>query len=486
MNKLINRYSAISGLSAILLILTFYSCTPKRTQEPEQPYPYNVREVSFMSADGKTKLSGTVTAPKSGPARGAIVLLSGSGPDDRDYTNQFGHRPFLVLADYLTRNGITVLRYDERGVGKSSGDFKNASYEDLALDAVGAVKSLQGPPYFYNIGIIGHSEGGGMAALVAQKVKTEFLVLMAPDNSTARESLLHQTDARLQNMEVDEETRQEILAGIDSLLSIVKTAASPTIAKTKMLELVEDRQTNGSDRYKEVSTRLGDPERFIEGCLDPKFIYRLQHDPKELLSKVDVPVLLMFGDDDHALDVKTNLPLMKKALEYTWHDVKIFPGVGHLFMNSKGVAMNDLDDVEETIAPEVLKTIDTWIKADSVRRRLYWIPFRWEERKQNELYFCESKNDWNKTPLAVMEKDGRLKISPYWYKRIYLEPVHVSRVAEGNWSGTFRNDSLEVTISGKLEKGVPYLSLAGFGTLVLKSPTHTTRDTVYITKEEQR
>jgi pimeloyl-ACP methyl ester carboxylesterase len=472
-------------LFLIPLLLFVYSCAPERTQEPKAPYPYGVEEVSFISVDGKTKLSGTLTQPKS-RARFAVILISGSGPQDRDYTNQFGHRPFLVLADYLTRNGITVLRYDERGVGKSSGDFQNASYDDLATDAAGALKFLRSTPNDYHtVGIIGHSEGGGMAPLVAQKVKADFLVLMAPDNSPARESLLHQTDARLQSMEVEETTRQEILAGIDSILSIARRETSPAIAKSKMMEIVERRNATGSDRYKEVSARLGDPERFIDGCLDPKFVYRLHHDPKEELSKVNVPVLVLYGDDDHALDVKTNLPLIEKALEYTWHDVKIFPGVGHLFMKSKGVEMSDLDDVEETIAPEVLETITEWIKQDSVRRRLSWIGFQWEERKDIVLYISEPRpHSWYKMVIAKFQKDGKLRIrADYRNPPIYLEPVNVSPVTRGDWSGTFRNDSLEVQLSATLEKDQGHLSLSGFGTLTLKSPKQTTRDSVYFVKE---
>jgi uncharacterized protein len=243
-------------LFLILPVIFFYSCTPERKQEPKAPYPYDVKEVSFMSADGKTKLSGTLTQAKGQLKRCAVILISGSGPHDRDYTNQFGHRPFLVLADYLSRNGITVLRYDERGVGKSSGDFQNASYDDLAADAAGALEFLRSAPYHYHtVGIIGHSEGGGMAPLVAQKVKAGFLVLMAPDNSSARESLLYQTDARLQSMDVEETTRKEILAGIDSILSIVRREISPAIAKSKMMEIVEQRKATGSERYKEVSAR---------------------------------------------------------------------------------------------------------------------------------------------------------------------------------------------------------------------------------------
>jgi hypothetical protein len=200
---------------------------------------------------------------------------------------------------------------------------------------------------------------------------------------------------------------------------------------------------------------------------------------------VNVPVLVLYGDDDHALDVKTNLPLIEKALEYTWHDVKIFPGVGHLFMKSKGVAMSDLDDVEETIAPEVLETITGWIKQDSVRRRLYSMGIQWEERKDIELYISEPTPDyWNKMVIAKFQKDGKLRISSdYRNPPIYLDPVNVSPVTKGDWSGTFRNDSLEVQLSATLEKDRGHLSLSGFGTLTLKSPKQTTRDSVYFVKE---
>jgi pimeloyl-ACP methyl ester carboxylesterase len=306
-------------------------------------------------------LSGTLTTPVDDQLKMAVVLLSGSGPDDRDYLNQFGHKPFLVLAHYLTEQGITVLRYDERGVGKSQGNYREASYERLASDAAAAVGYLRDKGY-QKVGIIGHSEGGGLAPLASTKAKTDFLVLMAPDNSAADESIIGQTRTRLKDMDVDEHTSSQVIATIDSMLLILKLTSDRDIARKDMESLLLERDREATDDYKRVAKQLGDPHTFINGLLDPKFVYRLNHDPKETFKKMRMPVLVLFGDDDHLFDLKTNLPLIEHAFDSTDHDVKVFPGLGHLFMKTKGIPFESISEIEQTIDPEVLRTISKWIK----------------------------------------------------------------------------------------------------------------------------
>ncbi len=343
----------------LLLTLTLLSCGNNRTQEPDGPLPYESKEVNFESLDGQVTLSGTLTTSTTNPLKTAVVLISGSGPDDRDYNNHFKHRPFLVLSHYLTQKGIAVLRYDERGVGRSEGDYRHAAYEDLVADVAGAIRYLRGQG-FQKVGLIGHSEGGGLAPVASFQAETDFLVLMAPANATADESLVYQTRARLKDMEVSEKTREEIIVTLDSLLTIAKSEPDALRAKIKMDDLIARTDQRASEDYKTTAQRLGDVNRLIDGFLDPKFRYSLRNDPKDEFRKLRIPVLVLYGDGDMLIDVSKNLPLIKKALDSTSHEIRIFPGLGHLFMSGK-VPMEDLHEVEETIDPQVLSTISDWI-----------------------------------------------------------------------------------------------------------------------------
>jgi pimeloyl-ACP methyl ester carboxylesterase len=348
-------------LSFLLVIISLFSCGDnKRTQEPKEPLTYESREINFKSQQGEVTLTGTLTTPTKDSLKTAVILISGSGPDDRDYKNQFGHKPFLVLSHYLTRKGITVLRYDERGVGKSTGNYREATYENLVSDVVGAINYLRDMG-FEKVGLIGHSEGGGLAPVVSLQVKSDFLILMAPGNDTADRTLVYQTSELLKNMGVSENTRGEIIETVNSLLAIAKSESDLGSAKAKMENVITQKNQSATEDYKNTTQRLGDPNRLIEGFLDHKFIYRLKNDPKETFKKIRIPVLVLYGDEDGLVDVNSNLALIENALDSTQHEIKVFPGLGHLLMNAKGVPMENLHEIDETIAPEVLTTISNWI-----------------------------------------------------------------------------------------------------------------------------
>ena len=348
-------------LSFLLTSISLFSCGDnKRTQEPKEPLPYESREINFKSLEGDVTLYGTLTTPTNDSLKTAVVLISGSGPDDRDYKNQFGHRPFLVLSHYLTQKGITVLRYDERGVGKSEGNYGEATYENLVSDAAGGINYLRDIG-FQRVGLIGHSEGGGIAPVASLQAKTDFLILLAADNATSDKSLVYQTGTRLKNMGVDENTSREIIETVNSLLAIAKSESDIATAKTKMETVIEQKNQSATEDYKKTTQKLGDPNRLIHGFLDPKFIYRLHNDPKDTFKKIRIPVLVLYGDGDGSVDLNTNLPLIRKSFDSTEYEVKIYPGLGHLFMNDKGVPMEKLHDIDETIAPQVLSTISDWI-----------------------------------------------------------------------------------------------------------------------------
>jgi hypothetical protein len=169
---------------------------PRRPQEPEKPYPYHVEDVVYQNQDARVELAGTLTFPKSGAPFPAAILIPGSGPSDRDQT-VWGHKKFLVLADYLTRRGIAVLRSDDRGVGESTGDFDSATIADLASDTSAAVAYLKKRSEIVPdaIGLVGHSLGGDIAPLAAvQSPDVAFIVLMAGSASTMAEDIHYQTE----------------------------------------------------------------------------------------------------------------------------------------------------------------------------------------------------------------------------------------------------------------------------------------------------
>ncbi|SHH63592.1 hypothetical protein SAMN04488109_4751 [Chryseolinea serpens] len=352
----------MTRLPILLFAGILFSCGDKRTQEPTEPLPYASGDVTFKSLAGDVTLSGTVTAPLGDTSSTAVILVSGSGPDDRNYTNQFGHRPFLVLSDYLTQRGLTVLRYDERGVGQSEGRYREATYENLVDDIAGGVQYLR-QKGFKKIGIIGHSQGGNMAPLAAQKAAVDFLVLMAPPNATGRDITRHQVQRRLREVGASEAISREVVSTTDSLLSILQAEQNSAAAMTKMEALVAQKEKSASPEYNTITRQMGDVHHLLEGWLDPKFVFAIDNNPVAGLKTVTVPVLILYGDADGAMDVSANLPAQEAALDSVPHQIKVFPGLGHLFMNSQGVPIEKLHTVEETLSPEVLETIHTWIQS---------------------------------------------------------------------------------------------------------------------------
>jgi len=162
---------------------------PKRPQEPKPPFPYNEEDVTFPNKDANLNLAGTFTSPKEGDSFPAVILISGSGPQNRN-EELLGHKPFLVLADYLTKNGIAVLRFDDRGIGESTGDFSFATTKDFTTDILTAVEYLKTRDDVNKIGLIGHSEGGVIAPLAAvQSDDIDFIIMMAGPGMNGKEIL---------------------------------------------------------------------------------------------------------------------------------------------------------------------------------------------------------------------------------------------------------------------------------------------------------
>jgi pimeloyl-ACP methyl ester carboxylesterase len=337
---------------------------PKRPQEPKKPYPYKEEEVTFTNPEAGITLAGTLTLPKSGGPFPAAVLITGSGPEDRDEA-VFGHRPFLVLADYLTRQGIAVLRYDDRGVGKSTGNFATATSTDFASDAKAAVAYLKTRKEIRadKIGLIGHSEGGVIAPMVAAESKdVAFIVMMAGTGVPGDQVILEQAALIAKAMGTSEKEVQEARAISRKAFDIIKSGKdSATVASELRTLLLSAADTSAR---KDAQTSEAAVNAQIKQITSPWFRYFLTYDPRPALRKVHCPVLAIDGEKDLQVSPKQNLPQIEAALREGGNKdftVRELPGLNHLFQTATKGTPDEYAKIEETISPTALKLMGDWI-----------------------------------------------------------------------------------------------------------------------------
>lgn len=330
-----------------------------RPQDPAKPYPYNEEEFFFTNSHDGVKLAGTLTCPKDKGKHGAVLLITGSGPQNRN-EEVFNHRPFLVLSDYLTRKGFVVLRYDDRGVGKSGGNFSKATTTDFVNDAAAGVLYLKTRPEVKpgRIGLIGHSEGGIVSSILASlSADVAFVVLMAGPGVRGDEIIVRQTEklSRLAG------ASQEVAAGNGAIerkiLNIVEREKDDTKAAAELRSLMA--QIQGNDPSKKAAM-----EQEIKGLLSPWYRNMLTLDPAVYLSRVKCPVLALNGEKDCQVDPEQNLPAIEKALKAAGNGnftVREMPGLNHLFQKAKTGALSEYASIDETINPAVLQLIAAWL-----------------------------------------------------------------------------------------------------------------------------
>lgn len=335
--------------------------TLNRPQTPKKPYPYESEDVTFDSTAKDVTMAGTLTKPTGDGPFPAVVLVSGSGPQDRDET-LLGHKPFLVLADHLTRKGIAVLRYDDRGVGKSTGKFAEATSKDFADDAAGAVAFLKGRKEIGKIGLAGHSEGGLIAPMVAATNKdVGFIVLLAGPGLPGDEIILAQ--AELIGLAMGEK-KENVARGL-KLSRVLMDAAKKGAAEKELVDLIASAQTEMSDAEKK---EFDDQKDLIvartKELATPWFRYFLAFDPRPTLGKVKCPVLAINGELDLQVPCKANLEAIEKAVKAggnTDVTVKELKGLNHLFQTTKKGLPSEYGVIEETFSPAALDTISEWV-----------------------------------------------------------------------------------------------------------------------------
>ena len=341
---------------------------PKRPQEPKPPYPYNEEEVSYPNEKAGLTLAGTFTYPKEGNSFPAVVLISGSGAQNRN-EELFGHKPFLVLADYLTRNGIAVLRFDDRGTAKSTGDFSSATTKDFVSDALAGVEYLSSRKEVNKdkIGLIGHSEGGLIAPLAAvESPDVDFIVLMAGTGIIGKELLKKQTALILRANGYDEEKIKRDINVLSQMYEVIVTEKDTSVAREKLKEVFDKSYAELTDEEKK---EVGDPKQFfnqqIKTLLSPWFRFFLKYDPYPTLTKVKVPVLAINGEKDLQVPPKEDLEMIEKALKEGGnknYKVVELQGLNHLFQIAGTGSPAEYSKIKETISPVALKTITDWIK----------------------------------------------------------------------------------------------------------------------------
>lgn len=340
-----------------------------RPQEPKAPYPDTIEEIVFTNTKEKIDLAGTLTLPKGKDKSPVVILIAGSGPNDRDETI-FGHKPFWVLADHLSRNGIAVLRYDKRGVEKSGGEYFTATTQDFADDAEAALNYLKTRKEIdsSHIGLIGHSEGGIIAPMIAsQNRDVQFVVLMAGLGVSGAELSLAQNQFAFNMTSLSDKEKKtlddilkKVYASTHNWTGYVGSEAEREALKQELTILWQNLPT-------EIRGQVS-KETFVEkttaNIATPWFRHFLKVNPTAYLQKLTIPVLAINGEKDTQVEYTSNLAAIEAALKKgnnKQFEIKTYPNLNHLFQESTTGEIDEYAKIEQTISPEVLLDITNWI-----------------------------------------------------------------------------------------------------------------------------
>lgn len=287
-----------------------------RPQHPVEPYPYQTKEIAFQNEAANAWFAGTLVYPegyKEGDKVPVLIMVTGSGAENRD-EEVFDHKPFLVIADYLARHGIASLRFDDRGVGKSTGSMEGATTKDFAEDALAGIEMLRGLKQFSKVGVLGHSEGGSVAFMLGAKQKVDFIISMAGVGAKGDTALTAQAN------------RTYELMGVPMQVNVAQ--------------------------YRAQVAQLN----------SPWLNYFLDYDPIPDIQGTRCPVFAINGDKDVQVVSSLNLKGIEKALPKNKKNlVKEYPGLNHLFQHCTTGLPTEYAGIEETISEEVLGDIATWI-----------------------------------------------------------------------------------------------------------------------------
>jgi pimeloyl-ACP methyl ester carboxylesterase len=347
---------------------------PKRPQEPKPPFPYKSEDVTVPGPGGIT-LAGTLTMPEGKGPFAAVVLVSGSGPQDRDET-VFNHKPFLVLADHLTKAGFAVLRMDDRGTGKSGGSYTTATTDDFAKDAEAAVAFLKSRKEIdrKRVGLVGHSEGGIIAPIVAARNKdVAFIVLMAGVGVPGEQLLIRQSGDILRANGATEMLIQINAKAQRRMFAIVRSEPDSAAVVAKLNAAADSVAAEiGAMDPTQAEMAKQTMRRGSQMMASPWFRYLLTIDPAATLRTVKVPVLAINGSLDLQVAASENLAAIEKALRDGGNkDVttKELPGLNHLFQTATTGSPMEYSTIEETFAPAAMNVVSDWLLAKTSTKK---------------------------------------------------------------------------------------------------------------------
>lgn len=335
------------------LVLSAGELPRKRPQTPQPPYPYATEEVTFVNPDDGTVLAGTLTRPMLMPSNAskpapAVLMITGSGLQNRD-EEIMDHRPFAVIADYLARNGIASLRYDDRGFGASGGDASQATTVTFSRDAAAGLAYLRSLGQFGLIGALGHSEGGTIAFMLGASGETDFIISMAGAAIRGDSILTGQNKAMLLTSGIPVDIAEAYSSALGEIYScrIINTDATCTA------------NTDG------LPQQLADNLSHIASMpLGPWLSHFIAYDPADAIRRINCPVMAINGSLDMQVLASDNLPVLRRLVPATPYNlVKEYPGLNHMMQHCSTGAVSEYASIEETISAEVLSDISNWIKS---------------------------------------------------------------------------------------------------------------------------
>ena len=336
----------------------------RRSQNPKPPFPYDEEEVSYQNKEAGITLAGTFTKPKSGGSFPALLLITGSGPQNRD-EELLGHKPFLILADYLTRRGVAVLRVDDRGIGRSTGKFSGATTQDFAGDVRAGIEYLKTrrDVNAKKIGLLGHSEGGIIAPMVAAESKDVAFIVMMAGTSLPGDQILCLQDSLI-SLAMGQSTVQvqKDLSVKRAMYALIRNETDTTKLRQGLVTILResmptDSTTGGAANKAAVNAALAQ-------LMSPWFRFFLTYDPAPALRKLTCPVLALNGSKDLQVPAQEDLEGMRRAFNASGNKkatAKLLPGLNHLFQKAETGSPSEYAKIDETINPEALQVIGDWI-----------------------------------------------------------------------------------------------------------------------------
>lgn len=335
-----------------------------RPQQPKPPFPYRSEAVRVQN--GEVTLAGTLTLPKGKGPFAAVLFITGSGPQDRDETLA-GHKPFLLLADTLTRAGYATLRLDDRGVGGSSGDLSRATYDDLTADVLAGVAFLRAHAAIDSerIGLFGHSEGGYLAPLAAERsADVAFVILMAGPAVSGEAVLLLQNRLIYEGLGLPKAQVEAQVAYIQQLATLLERSdyrAARVLSRKRIAaqyaSLPERQRPSPAEQKAAVEAQTAN-------SLTPNFRAFVSYDPRAALEALSVPVLAFYGGKDVQVSAQQSVPVLRELFaDKADATVQVFPNLNHLMQPAITGGFEEYAQIETTLSPAVLELVTSWLKA---------------------------------------------------------------------------------------------------------------------------